>query len=1149
MIVDVKEWDVGTVDDGVIKIVEEVQLRKYGKFLEGYSTQLKDIEHALDETINDFWSQELEPVSIQLSPLEKTTVLELVSTDNKILNKVISVLSILCCEVDDLCYEAKVKFFPALLFYGEGESPDALVDGEAHIYIGRMIPFMQELSCFVERCYVVVKNIIHQLNGLHSGHKNGTAALIDVTDVHFLTVYKYLGSLLTILVTLDEIIDSQVVLREHWTQFKRMLVSIHHKPSKLGIESEKLRPFEKLINKLENQLLEGSIFLGAVEQNFDDNKNFVTKNTFFLDEFNLNIRKFFMVIESKIGESNEFDARLKIPDVCCLFVLHFYLFRVMDKKFFKSLWDIYKKVPAVPLIANIMWFPDMFLLTRLPLVARSVDRKSQDAVKLSRQSYLLQKNQNLLKDVSNYFMLTMNWMTKMDSSLTDTGKLLEDLNRKCSLLLQGLKLAWTINHQVKTIMNLHVSLSKPMTKTCVLALCRMIEMIKGIEGTFHRHSVVINESITHIVQHLAHLALTIINIGKKRLVSDKKYSERRLDVLSALVLAEKSLNGPGTKERRLVAYLAMSLGVQMNSFKDDEMANFFNVVKKLDFLCDLKEKLKDASDCSFLYWHRAVFPTYVADLYDNGTDTRSNLIQYMVLALHDSVRSILSSRHESTPEALLFAFQKEIYLTIKKHLLDPLCSDVETELRLHCHYHLQLDDRNPFKVGRKEFNYLFRLSSLHLFNHFVSVKSYVEHYLDKIFYNLTTVALHDWKTYGEMRSLASHKYRLETVDAHLPSQTLEQGLDVLEIMRNIHLFVSNYLYNLNNQIFVERSSNNKHLNTINIRHIANSIRTHGIGVMNTTVNFVYQFLRKKFQIFSQFLYDEHIKSRLIKDLRYFKENKNQNGQKYPFDRAEKFHRGIRKLGLTENGESYLDQFRLLISEIGNAMGFVRMIRSGGIHCCSNAIRFIPDLDDIIEFSDLCKEENLSEETISAASKLDSVISNLSKNFSEGTQYFKLLVDAFGPAFRDPKNGHMRNFFVIVPPLTINFVEESISSKEKLSRKNKVGAAFTDDGFAMGVAYILKLLNLYEEFDSLHWFHSVKEKYSKDREDALSQKNTALGKEDRKLLETMNLTSRRLEIYQQEFDLLNYSLSSARIFFRADLSAEEENAEKQSTNKV
>ena len=37
--------------------------------------------------------------------------------------------------------------------------------------------------------------------------------------------------------------------------------------------------------------------------------------------------------------------------------------------------------------------------------------------------------------------------------------------------------------------------------------------------------------------------------------------------------------------------------------------------------------------------------------------------------------------------------------------------------------------------------------------------------------------------------------------------------------------------------------------------------------------------------------------------------------KYPFDRAEKFNRGIRKLGVVD-GLSYLDQFRMLITQIG-----------------------------------------------------------------------------------------------------------------------------------------------------------------------------------------------------------------------------------------
>ncbi|XP_054719351.1 WASH complex subunit 4-like [Uloborus diversus] len=354
MTVDVKDWDMNKVDDGVIKIVGEVQLRKYGKFLEEYSTQLRAIEHALDETLSDVWNSELDPVSLQLLPYERTTVLELISTDNKVLNKVVSVLAVLCCEIDQLCYEAKSKFFPALLFYGEGESPGALQDGEAHIYLGRMIPFMQ-------------------------------------------TVYKHLGFLLTTLMTLDEIIDGQVTLREHWTQYKRMLVSIHHNPSKLGLSIEKLRPFEKVISKLENQLLEGSIFMGCVEQNFDDSKNFVSKNSYFAEEFALNIKNQLIVNEPRLGESNEYDSRLRIPDICCLFVLHFYLYRTVDKKFFKALWDTYKKVPAVPLIGNILWFPDLFLLTRVPAMARTFDRKAQEAVKFARQTYLQQRTQNIVK--------------------------------------------------------------------------------------------------------------------------------------------------------------------------------------------------------------------------------------------------------------------------------------------------------------------------------------------------------------------------------------------------------------------------------------------------------------------------------------------------------------------------------------------------------------------------------------------------------------------------------------------------------------------------------------------------------------------------------------------------------------------------------
>lgn len=40
----------------------------------------------------------------------------------------------------------------------------------------------------------------------------------------------------------------------------RLLKSVHHNPSKFGIQEDKLKPFEKLLLKLECQLLDGMIF-------------------------------------------------------------------------------------------------------------------------------------------------------------------------------------------------------------------------------------------------------------------------------------------------------------------------------------------------------------------------------------------------------------------------------------------------------------------------------------------------------------------------------------------------------------------------------------------------------------------------------------------------------------------------------------------------------------------------------------------------------------------------------------------------------------------------------------------------------------------------------------------------------------------------
>lgn len=66
-------------------------------------------------------------------------------------------------------------------------------------------------------------------------------------------------------------------------------------------------------------------------------------------------------------------------------------------------------------------------------------------------------------------------------------------------------------------------------------------------------------------------------------------------------------------------------------------------------------------------------------------------------------------------------------------------------------------------------------------------------------------------------------------------------------------------------------------------------------------------------------------------------------------------------------------------------------------------------------------------------------------------------------------------------------------------------------FIPGVAYILKLLDQYQEFDSLHWFQAVREKYKKEM---VKEQNVQSTSQDEKLMQTMNLTQKRLDVYLQ-----------------------------------
>ncbi len=1081
-----------------------------------------------------------------------------------------TVFSVLIAEMQKLKRTAETKFYGPLTLFGqvvEATSPteetksnaSSSADGADKAparepiehQMGKFLPFLQDLANFCKRVNAVVRNCVAQLACLY--HERMKLYNTTFKTVELDVVFHALGEMCTVLVTIDTLISSNIELINAWTAYKLMMKYARSDPEKYKMDSEKLSQLDQLIVSLDERVMH-SAFLALLNQDYSlpdpQNPNasapnttsaasaavLISGNRVFSQTFVDAIDRGLARVKAGLAEPMETYERSKIVDLYSLYALYRALFRSAvrdDPKLFKRLWEVQLQVPMVVLAHGALWFIADFLANNAPAPdATSLKPAPKEVVK-TRKELLANLDEEFNQQTQSLYLQLCIWMVRMESELLTSkehsaGAL---LNARAKLLIHGLLLANKVRNLLLTSIHLRLHLRMPFQSRNLRSLAICVEMLKAIQLTYRRRMAMVSDNVNHMIAQTSFTLRKIFAPIKEKLEKRDRLNDTKADVYSAVSLAFATLEQPPTRDRRVVLGLALSVSQMKSMLKspyDDEVRY---QIWKLDRLATFQETIARLCDTSVLYWTANLVPQFLKDVAQHPDQTHR--LQYIFSALRDCSNMLrVSATSPEHGKALAEAYEKEVLEGFREGIINPLARQVETDLRLHIHS-VVLNQESLRSGPQTDFSTFLSMKPIRIFNHVVDIREQVTHYLDSTFYNHNTVALHDAKIYADMRNLAKEKFNLMLAEVHLPgSAHYSEALDVLEIMRNIHIFVARYNYNMNTQVFVERAVDQKHLNVIDVPHIANSIRTHGMGIMNTTVNFTYQFLCRKFQLVNEFLFDDHITSPLQRDIRTFRQNRDTLENRYPYAEADRFVKDIRKLGVTKDGLTFLDQFRLQVTEIGNALGYVRMVRSGGLHHASSATKFIPDLSNIVEFEPLCANTKLSPDVVVAAKNLDMTIDDLSQNVAEGTEYFLVLVRIFQSVFKTDEHVHLKNFFGIVPAITINYVDAMMSKKENLhKRMGRSEAAFTDDGLALGLAYILRMLEQDEDFDSLHWFESVTLHLKKQRADLEVVMQQSKNKGKTFDISHTQVAIKRVDAIMVEFELLSYSLTGARIFFR------------------
>ena len=1109
----------------------------------------------------------IEPIKLKISSIETLPgICDIIKPNGNFYHKVLTAFGSIILEVDNLLPNIGTTNYESLYplsIYGEeiGADDEEKINPNSEIQISLMLTYFNEILDKIYKLMSTAINLLNQLASLYGTQNNkyyNTSYKFYTFDLPF----EYLGKILSFFLAIDTIVSGNEVLRKHWGEYRGLIHQTKSNPGEFNMTEEQRKKLDKLVKKLNAPIFENTCYKQCLNMILEKSGemsptgagiNPLNKCTVFLHHFSSYISTKIKKIYSNLNKVTESYEPMELFQYLSLFGFYLRIFgKYSDKNILKDVWHVQKRIASIPIVGISSLNIESFL--------NSFDEYNgingePSNIEKHVKSEINSFEKQLPYLINNYNVKILSWTTKIEAIFYDSKtfsknktsnnkQLIDNATRKAKLIIEGLCMANYLRKNISNILETHLYYGIQLTPDLVVSLTSGLELIKVVESEFTKLMAPIGLNINIINRALLDPIQTCLKKVAEK--AQKKYKDGKStneqlykDALSATTIFFSCSQAVQSELRLVIEKLCLSTINAKEMLEDNNYDIINENLWMIELINQLSREINRCCDCSFLYLYQNIFPTSFKSIYND----RPKRLYHFMMAVNDIEKPLYYIKYkENNGIDIINVLRKTTFETFEATFLKKLAKEIEDDLRIQVHsVFIEGLDSAPF--SDTNLNSYLNIKNFKLFDKIIDVKRYIEEHLNMNFYKLTTINLNNWQTYQQMRVLAKHKYNLNLHEVYLPNQNLEQGKDILEIIRNLPKFTKNYTHNMHSQIFIEMTKDSSYINVIGVQQIINSLYTHGKGIINSIINKAFGYISKTIKGLLIIIFDDYILSMLKDEKIFWDNNKGTIKYNYPLERAMALRQKI--LNLDENKKNnYISKSIQIITQIGNAVALVRCIRTALMDYNSQNVNLLTSYN-IDDFNNLVQQISLQidSDPVNANTHISPNMLNNTQNSLNDTNkifcdtinalkqtgenelnYLEVLVSAFGGNLTPEKLPDIDLFAFLLPPLTITFIDTAINARDNLSKKNKTeeNAYFSDDGFMMGVCYILKLFCADKKFESLSWFPSVIQYYNEKKNQRKSDKSSASG--------VLTLNERQITSYKEQFELQYFTYTSAAILF-------------------